>query len=201
MAHTQLISRISATPLRGGRRIIALAGAPASGKSTLAHDLATQLPHAAVVPMDGFHRDNEDLTRHGLLHRKGAPETFDAAGFVTFVRGLRTPGPISVPTFDRTRDCVVPDGAHIPDTVHTLLVEGNYLLLDRAPWNTLATDWDLTVMLDVPLAVLEQRLIQRWIDHGFTPEQAQTRAAQNDIPNAQVITCHSSAADITLSKP
>ena len=85
-----LAARIAALPLRGRRRLVAIAGAPTSGKSTLAERLVEELgPRAALVPMDGFHLDNRVLDERGLRPRKGAPETFDAAGFVRLVNALR----------------------------------------------------------------------------------------------------------------
>jgi len=71
----QLERAISQVPLEKGRRIIAIVGPPASGKSTLAEHLAQRMQNARVLPMDGFHRDNADLDRHGLRARKGAPQT------------------------------------------------------------------------------------------------------------------------------
>jgi len=78
-----LIDLLDALPK--GRRLIAIAGAPASGKSTLAarvvEGLNAQVPgRAAVVPMDGFHLDDTVLSARGDLARKGAPHTFDVLG-------------------------------------------------------------------------------------------------------------------------
>ena len=193
-----ILQRIEAVPLRDGRRIIAIAGAPASGKSTLADILVQKLPNACVVPMDGFHRSNDDLAQMGLLARKGAPETFDGEAFVALVRALRSGAEMIFPTFDRARDCVVPEGGHLPGTVETIIVEGNYLLLDRGPWRALGKEWDLSVMIDVPLAVLRERLVARWLRHGLDPAGALARAQQNDIPNAQVVIASSTFAEVIV---
>ena len=75
--------------LTGARKLIAIAGPPGSGKSTVSAALFTALEAkgraAAVVPMDGYHLDNTLLVQRGLLDRKGAPASFDAAGFVHLV--------------------------------------------------------------------------------------------------------------------
>ena len=193
-----IVAQILAVPFRNGRRIIAIAGAPASGKSTLSDVLAARVENAYVIPMDGFHRDNDELEHHGLLTRKGAPETFDVKGFIKIIRSIRTEKDMPFPTFDRSGDCVVPKGGHLPASATTVIVEGNYLLLDVAPWNALAKEWDLSVMVDVPLAVLQERLVARWLNYGHDAAGALARAKGNDIPNAQTVIDKSAPADLII---
>ena len=199
VAMDDLTAKIVSVPLTRGRRIIAIAGAPASGKSTLAAALQKQIDGCCVLPMDGFHLDNDTLDARGLLARKGAPETFDVAGLEALVRRLRTDQTLSFPTFDRTHDRVVPNGGTIGADVHTILVEGNYLLLTTAPWDRLRAHWDYTVLLDVPIQDLEARLIQRWIDNNHTPADARTRTRSNDLPNALYMQQNSAAPDLTVT--
>ena len=180
-----LIDAIPSVPPRGGRRIIAIAGAPASGKSTLAETLSIEIPNSCILPMDGFHRDNDYLSHHNLLSRKGAPETFDVVGFLAIVRSLAKHREIDFPTFDRGNDCSVEKGGKVLATDQTIIVEGNYLLLDEEPWRALTKYWDYSVFLDVPLEVLQARLVQRWLDNGYDHDGAVARAQGNDIPNAK----------------
>lgn len=194
-----IIDKITAVPLRGGRRIIAIAGGPASGKSTLSAKLASRIPNGCVVPMDGFHRDNVDLDRHGLLARKGAPETFDVAAFIQLVQSLRSQSNVAFPTFDRLNDRVVIDGGHVKASDQTILVEGNYLLLNRPPWADLAPIWDLSIQLDVPLDMLRNRLVKRWLDHGHTHPEALARAEGNDLANARLLATSSFVADLVIA--
>jgi fructokinase len=81
-----------------------------------------------------------------------------------------------------------------------LLVEGNYLLLEHGPWASLRPFWDVTIALDVPLAVLEARLVQRWRDHGLAADAAQARAMGNDIPNARLVIAGSVPADMVIQQ-
>lgn len=193
-----LTNRILAAAAARERFVVALAGPPASGKSTLACQLATRLPMAAVLPMDGFHLDNDTLSKRGLLDRKGSPDTFDIEGFKALVQRLKRGGDTWVPTFDRTNDCVVPEGSLINGDIQTIIVEGNYLMLDASGWRDLQQHWDITIMLEVPQDVLERRLIKRWRDHGLSLEQANSRARSNDLPNALLVNDRSLDATFTL---
>jgi pantothenate kinase len=195
---TQLAGQIAALSDGRTRRMIAIAGAPGSGKSTIVAELAKRIPGSAIVPMDGFHQDNDTLTARGRLHRKGAPDTFDTGAMLRVLQKVARGGAVSVPVFDRGADAVVPDGALIPATADIILVEGNYLLLDTPGWREMHEMWDLTVLLDVSPDELRRRLVRRWTDHDLTPQQALDRAASNDLPNAQTVMTQSIVPDIRL---
>jgi pantothenate kinase len=182
-----------------GRFLVALAGPPASGKSTLAAELAARLaPGARAVPMDGFHYDDAVLTARGLRSRKGAPDTFDAAGFRHLLLRLREEDEVAIPLFDRALE-ISRAGAEIvgPDD-RILIVEGNWLLLDEAPWSGLRRLFDLTVLIDVPEAELVRRLRDRWRHHGKTDAAAEDWIASNDLPNALRVVTGSRGAEIVL---
>lgn len=186
----------------GARTLVAVAGPPASGKSTLAADLVARLngdgPKAALVPMDGFHLDNAVLGARGLLHRKGAPETFDAAGFRSLVARLRDRAEVVVPRFDRARDLAIAGAEVVDADCEVVVVEGNYLLFAEPPWDGLAPLWDLRIFLDLPERELRARLIRRWRDHGLTEGEAVARAEANDLANARRILAARLGADLTL---
>jgi len=186
-----LTRRVLTMPQGPGRSMIAIAGAPASGKSTLATDLTTALQKAGrkaqLIPMDGFHLDNAVLQERGLLSRKGAPETFDAEGFIVLIQRVKQGGAVVYPTFDRARDVSVAGAAVIDADCDIAVVEGNYLLFDEAPWRSLAGLWDISIWYDMPESVLLERCVQRWLDHDHTPEEARARAEDNDMANARRI--------------
>ena len=186
------------------RFLVAITGPPGSGKSTSADALRALLVErglkAKVVPMDGFHLDNTILDKLGLRHRKGAPDTFDAEGFVELVGALRhTDQPVRIPGFDREQDRVVEDQYFVEPEDQIILIEGNYLLLRSEPWNRLLEHFDLTIFLNPGIEILERRLIQRWLDHDHTHEEAVQRARSNDIPNAEYVLENSARADIDIS--
>lgn len=199
----ELVTRIQSTPRVGRRRLVGVAGAPASGKSTLAEKLAAALTQtgtpAQVVPMDGFHLDNTVLEPLGLLPRKGAPQTFDAAGFVHLVRRLQSEDAVAFAQFDRARDIAVAGSGCVTADCETVIVEGNYLLFDMRPWHELAKLWDLSIRINPPLDVLRDRLVARWVAHGLPPHEALARAETNDLENARSVAAAALAADITIS--
>jgi pantothenate kinase len=183
------------------RYVVAVAGAPGSGKSTLSHHLLDLFPEgsAAIVPMDGFHFDDAILNKRGLRSRKGAPETFDYAGFSALLRRIRSLEPeIAVPVFDRGMELSRAAAAIIDSDVKFVLVEGNYLLLDEAPWNELAPFFDFAIFLDLPRNELERRLMQRWHEHGKTEEEARDWIATNDMPNIERVVQQRRPADLVI---
>jgi len=192
---------IKSRPADGTRRLIALVGPPASGKSTLAQALAAALPKTAVVPMDGFHLDNSLLDLRGLRARKGSPDSFDVDGFLHLIRRLKAEDDIIYPLFDRETDTSVAGAGQIGPDTDTIIVEGNYLLLDRPGWRDLAPLWDLSVYLSVPEDMLRARLMQRWYDHGFDDSVAAEKTDGNDLPNAREVARNLIRPDITIENP
>lgn len=201
----QRLSRLAATVLERSkghaRFMVAIAGPPGAGKSTICERLANMLAQsgetAAVVPMDGFHFDNHVLEPRGLLARKGAPETFDAGGLLHCLRRLRDGSDdVTIPLFDRSIEIARAGAAVIDRDVRLILVEGNYLLLDEEPWRQLGALFDFTVLIEVDEDELERRLVRRWLDHGFAPDEALRKALSNDIPNARHVAARSRTPDL-----
>lgn len=182
-----------------GRFITALAGPPGAGKSTLAAELVAALGQGAkAVPMDGFHYDDAVLIARGARDRKGAPDTFDVQGFLHLLGRLRTEDEVAIPLFDRDLEISRAGADIVTAADRILIVEGNYLLLNEAPWPKAAPLFDLTVWIDVPEAELDRRLQARWAHFGKTPEQARAWIDGNDMPNIRRVTQNSRPADLVL---
>jgi pantothenate kinase len=187
------------------RVICAIAGAPGSGKSTLAEQLvealnAREAGCAALLPMDGFHYDDLHLVPAGLRPRKGAPETFDVGGLRHTLLRLRARDEeaVAVPVFDRDIEIARAGARLIPRSVRIVVAEGNYLLLARPPWDGLRPLFDVTVMIDVPEAVLRARLTARWQGYNLTPVEIAEKLDGNDIPNGRMVRADSAPADVVL---
>ena len=197
----KVIESLPATLPAEHRYVVAIAGPPASGKSTLAAALVDAFDgRAGLMAMDGFHFDDAILIERGDRARKGAPHTFDVVSYAMTLRSLReSPGiEQSVPTFDRTlelsRNC-----ASLVRAEHQIVVtEGNYLLLNSSPWTTLAPLFDFTVWLDVPMTTIEERNSARWAEFDYSPQQISDWLETNDLPNARLTQSSSVKGDLVI---
>lgn len=188
---------------QSSRFIVAIAGPPGAGKSTLADALQEELTRrgekSAVLPMDGFHMDNGILEERGLLKRKGAPETFDVRAFLDIVSAVRRADEeVLVPVFDRSREIAIASARVVSPETRIILAEGNYLLLDEAPWSRLDGMFDLTIFVGPSYEVLEGRLRQRWIHYGLDAAGIEWKLYGNDLPNGKRIIDNSRPADIAI---
>ena len=189
----------------GGRVVAALAGAPGSGKSTVAERLcdalnARQAGLAAVLPMDGYHYDDLHLVPAGLRPRKGAPETFDVGGLFHTLKRIRARDEdfVAVPVFDRDIEIARAGARMISAEVPVIIVEGNYLLLGQEPWSRLRPLFDVAVLVDVPEPVLRARLTARWKHYDLTPDEIAWKLDGNDLPNGRFVMATSRDEDFRL---
>jgi pantothenate kinase len=202
--HAPLLERIAASG--PNRLMVAIAGPPGAGKSSFAQALVEALnadgsESAAVVAMDGFHYDDGLLEARGLRSRKGSPATFDVGGFRHLLLRLRArdEAEVAVPVFDRRLEIARAGARIVAARSRVLIIEGNYLLLNQEPWRQLVPLFDLTVMLRLSRNDLENRLIQRWLCHGFSEAEARAKVLGNDLPNIDVVLEDSRNADFDIA--
>ena len=193
------LERLSTRAIAGRRFMLGLAGAPGAGKSTLAASLQAAWPGASqVVPMDGFHLSNSELARLGRADRKGAPDTFDAAGFAALLHRLRDQKPgeiVYAPEFRREIEEPVAGAIALQHDTSLLIVEGNYLLLDDDAWAPVAALLDETWFIDVDDGLRLQRLVARHQAFGRSAEAACAWVEHTDEPNARRIAASRHRAD------
>lgn len=185
------------------RRLVAVAGAPGSGKSTFAERLRDAIGDrvaSEVVPMDGFHYDDMVLEARGWRPHKGAPHTFDVDGFGVALDRLRAEDrrDVAIPVFDRAIEIARAGARIVTPDARLLIVEGNYLLLDDPAWAPLRDRFDATVFLDVPEEEIEARLVARWEGYGMNAAGVRAKLEQNDLPNALLVILRSVAADFVV---
>ena len=184
------------------RYFIALAGPPASGKSTISEKLNEDLNikgfPSDILQMDGFHLDDTILSSQNLLPRKGSPETFDVMGLKSFLIRLANEPEVIVPIFDRSLELSRSSAVTISENKKIIIVEGNYLLLNSYPWNELNNYFDSKVMIHCEESVLEKRLIDRWKGFNLTQDQINQKVYENDLPNGVNVIQNSIEADYYL---
>ena len=165
--------------------LVAIAGIPGSGKSTLCESLSTQIPGLVVLPMDGYHIPLCDLKPEDIK-RRGAPHTFNHVQFRTDLINLRKNRKGSFPGFDHSVKDPEPDAIEVTADCPIVFVEGNYLLLNS--WN-LVDQFDFTVFLDCDLELAMQRVENRLVQCGIVSsrEAAKEQVSSNDRMNAGLI--------------
>jgi pantothenate kinase len=182
-----------------GRYVLGICGAPGSGKSRLAGYLARTYG-AVVVPMGGFHLADAELARRGLLDRKGAPDSFDGWGYAALLARLhaRPDHVVMAPGFERDLEQPLAGAVPVDPSAGLVVTEGNYLLLDDAPWRAVRERLDAVWHVVTEDRVRIPRLVARHVSFGKTPEEARAWVERVDQPNARLVEAARERADLIL---
>jgi len=185
------------------RVLIGIIGKPGAGKSTLSKYLMAKLPKefVTVVPMDGYHLSNKVLKDLKRADRKGAPDTFDVAGFTSLVKRIRSEQSQNIyyPIFDRAIEESIAAQGVVTSVTKVVIIEGNYLLHDDGGWEVLNDLLDESWMVDVDDDKRIARLISRHIAYGKDPEAAKAWAKGTDEVNAKLIERGRNRADFVVA--
>lgn len=187
------------------RLLIALAGPPGSGKTTIATSVVEILqnrrgndpttPKTIAVSADGFHLPLATLralpNAEEAIARRGAPWTFDGLAVLALTRDLgRTPrAVVSAPTFDHAVKDPVTDGLSVGPDVDVCLLEGNCLLCDEEPWSGVAQEVHDRWLVKVTEDLARARVAARHVAAGIEPdlESALRRTDGNDMINGRFV--------------
>ena len=196
----EVLGRARALAADGSRRLLGIAGAPGAGKSTLAAHVADELGgRAVVVPMDGFHLAQSELERIGRADRKGAPDTFDAAGFVALLGRLRVAdGIVYAPEYRRDLRNPVAGAIAVPPDVPLVVVEGNYLLLTSHGFAPVADLLDESWFVAPDDDLRLERLVARHVAFGKTAQAAHDWSHGPDEANARLVAATAARADVVV---
>jgi pantothenate kinase len=185
------------------RVLVGIVGKPGAGKSTLSAYLLQELKSSevTVVPMDGYHLSNAVLQELGRADRKGAPDTFDVAGFASLLQRIRAEKSVDIyyPVFDRSIEESIAAQGVVTQETKIVIVEGNYLLHDTGGWEAIADLLDEIWFIDVDDEKRLERLIARHITYGKSPEAAESWSRGSDEVNAHTIAAGSSRAHAVIT--
>jgi pantothenate kinase len=201
---SDLLAAATAIAPAARRVMIGLTGPPGAGKSTLAARLVDELSRGgyttAYVPMDGYHLANSQLNQLGLRDRKGAPETFDAAGYVHMLEIIasRPAYTIYAPAFNRDIEEPIAGSIAITPGTDFVVTEGNYLLLDTPPWRDIRVHLDAAWYISIPDGVRRQRLVRRHMLFGKDRRSAEAWTDGSDARNAGLIAAYRQRADALI---
>lgn len=182
--------------------VVGITGAPGAGKSTLSRALLDRFDDASYLPMDGFHLSNAILERLGRRDRKGAIDTFDAAGYVSALHRVRSGyrrRDVYVPDFDRRLDEPVAAGHVVPAGCRMVITEGNYLGVPEGEWAGVRGLLDRLYYVDCPPELRRERLVARHIAGGRSRAAAEAWVDAVDEPNARLILTSKPRCDLVLS--
>ncbi|MFJ3306591.1 nucleoside/nucleotide kinase family protein [Streptomyces sp. NPDC086549] len=200
-----LLARARSLADRRPRALLGIAGSPGAGKTTLAEHLVRELngtgaPWVAHVPMDGFHLADVELDRLGLRDRKGAPGTFDAAGYAALLRRLReeTDEVVYAPGFERVLEQPVAGAIPVPPTARLVVTEGNYLLLDGGSWARVRSGLDEVWFCEIDEGERIRRLVARHEEFGKEHEAAVAWVLGTDQRNAELVATSRERADLVV---
>jgi pantothenate kinase len=195
-----LVGRVAALSATTDRRVlVGIAGAPGSGKTTLAESLAVRLggfPAVAHVPMDGFHLADVELARLGRADRKGAPDTFDPAGYAALLARIAAGEQVWAPGFERSLEQPIAQAVPVPAGTRIVVSEGNYLLLPK--WSAVRSHFDEVWFCRQDECVRVARLIARHVRFGKSPTEAAAWVRRSDEPNARRVAATESRADLVI---
>jgi len=200
-----LLVRARALTRDGRRAVLGVTGGPGAGKTTLAEHLVRALnaggpPWVAHVPMDGFHLADAELDRLGRRDRKGAPDTFDAAGYAALLRRLReeTGEVVYAPGFERVLEQPIAGSIPVPPSARLVVTEGNYLLLPEGSWARVRSCLDEVWFCEIDEEERIRRLVARHLEFGKEQGAAVDWVLGTDQRNADLIATTRDRADLVV---
>ena len=201
------------------RYLIAVAGSPGAGKSVFAEQLHFIIDkgifhkdaHTVALPMDGFHFPNTYLQAHTrkladgteipLMSVKGQPDTIDVVRLRKYIQALVVrPEYVPWPGYSRFSHDVIPEKFKVHQSINIVIIEGNYLLVNRGPFQGLPEMFNLRIYVDAPAPKIIANLVDRHIHGGKSLEEAKDWVKRVDLPNARLAETTKNQADVIVDR-
>lgn len=156
--------------------VIAIAGSVAVGKSTTARLIKKlaegwpRRPRVDLVTTDGFLFSTAELTRRGLMGRKGFPESYDRTRMLRFLSDVKAGKPeVAAPVYSHLRYDIDPAAKKIVDRPDVLIFEGLNVLQTPVsdgsgePLPVASDFFDFSIFVDADPAHIESWYISRFL--------------------------------------
>lgn len=200
--------------LEDSRYITAIAGPPGCGKSSIAQLFAHLFKRdynvdTIILPLDGFHYENDYLKSQkiNLKNRivtlydvKGAPETYNTDYYITCLNKLYRGEEFFWPIYSRKLHNPIKNGIKVSKNRAIYIIEGNYLLLNESPWNSLFNYYNRRIFINSRFRFLKKRIVKRKIAGGFSRKEAVKHFIISDRENIKRVLKNSTEYDILINQ-
>ncbi len=189
----------------------AISGPPGCGKSSITAVLQQFFEEynirSVVLPLDGFHMKNEKLRQKtvllnkksiSLISIKGAKETYDTAKLLLFLKKLKSGKNFYWPLYSRCTHDPIDNGILIENRNTLYLIEGNFLLLNKSPWERLSLYFDKKIFIASHKRFLRKRIVERKEKGGYSRMEARLHYRMCDRHNINEVLEHSTGHDFKL---
>ena len=159
-----------------------------------------------VCMQDGYHYSIADLQNmdnpEDKIYRRGAPDTFDAAGLKRDLGRIRNGDEevVTMPGFDHAKGDPEPDAHTFRRREHKIVIcEGLYLVHDDHGWEGINSLFDMTIFISSDVDTCIDRLkIRNKCIPGYTPEEIEFRCDAVDRVNANTVMRSINHADVVV---
>ena len=180
------------------RFVLGIAGPTGAGKSVVAvllKELARQagLPFAVeAITMDAYHFPNAHLLSHfsegePLKKVKGRFDTYDPAALARDLQNFSAGKTVGFPAYSRKLHDPVQNAFVIEAPNVLLILEGLWLLYDKAGWEKIGPLLDYAIFIEADAARAKGPVLQRHMRGGRTAADAERHYESVDAKNSELV--------------